>query len=317
MSANGRFGIRGLSALALALGLVSTMLAVPAAMPVESAREALPGLSAATLYARVHVMGASASAGFGVRPPAGRSGAARAEAMTIARIADLARLGDGEVTGDATGLFFANPVAVGTAQVDALLAADPRPTVVFADDFLFWFTYGALDAERRPIKDESQRLALLERGLAQLDRVVDAGIPLVVGDVPNMSGAVGRMLSKAQMPQEATLAAANARIQAWAAPKPRVAVMPLARLVEDLRDGRPFAAGRRTWSEADDGALIQRDRLHPTFAGSVAMLACTEQAANERFLGVRQPNAPGAPAAFEHDPARVAAKVRAQPQPAP
>lgn len=317
MSANGRFGIRGLSALALALGLVSTMLAVPAAMPVEAAREALPGLNAAELYRRVHVMGASASAGFGVRPPGARSGASRAEAMTIARIADLARLGDGEVTGDATGLFFANPVAVGTAQVDALLAADPRPTIVFADDFLFWFTYGALDADRRPIKDESQRLALLERGLAQLDRVVDEGIPLVVGDVPNMSGAVGRMLSKAQMPQDATLSSANGRIRAWASAKPRVAVMPLARLVEDLREGKPFAAGRRTWSEADDGALIQRDRLHPTFAGSVALLACTEQAANERFLGVRQPNAPGAPAAFEHDPARIAAKARAPLQPAP
>jgi hypothetical protein len=47
------------------------------------------------------------------------------------------------------------------------------------------------------------------------------------------------------------------------------------------------------------------------------MLACTEQAANERFLGVRQPNAPGAPAVFEHDPDRVAATARAQAQPAP
>jgi hypothetical protein len=311
------FGVRGLSALALALGLVSTMLAVPAAMPAEPARTALPGVTAATLYARVHVMGASASAGFGVRAPNARNGAARAEAMSLARIAELARIGDGSVTGDATGLFFANPPAVGAGQVDAVLAAEPRPTIVFADDFLFWFTYGALDAERKPVKAESQRLALLERGLAQLDRIVEAGIPLVVGDVPNMSGAVGRMLSKAQMPQESTLAQANERIRDWAAPKQRVAVMPLARLVEDLREGKPFDAGRRTWSEADDGALIQRDRLHPTFAGSVAMLACTEQAANERFLGIRQPNAPGAPAVFEHDPDRVAATARAQAQPAP
>lgn len=310
-------GIRGLSAFALALGLVSTMLAVPAAMPSEPVREALPGASAATLYARVHVMGASASAGFGVRPPVARGGATRAEAMSLARIAELASLGGGTVTGDATGLFFANPTAVGAGQVDAVLASEPRPSIVFADDFLFWFTYGALDADRRPVKDEAQRLALLERGLSQLDRIVEAGIPMVVGDVPNMSDAVGRMLNKAQMPAEATLAAANERIRGWAGGKQRVAVMPLARLVDDLREGKPFAAGRRTWSEADDGALIQRDRLHPTFAGSVAMLACTEQAANERFLGVRQPNAPGAPAVFEHDPARVAAKARAQLQPAP
>jgi len=39
-------------------------------------------------------------------------------------------------------------------------------------------------------------------------------------------------------------------------------------------------------------------------------VARTEQAANERFLGVRQPNAPGAPTAFEHDPAKVLARLR-------
>jgi hypothetical protein len=89
-----------------------------------------------------------------------------------------------------------------------------------------------------------------------------------------------------------------------------VAVLPLAKLVDDLRSGKPFEAGRRSWSEEVDGALIQRDQLHPTFTGSVALLACTEQAANERFLGVRQPNAPGAPVAFEHDPTKVAERIR-------
>jgi hypothetical protein len=199
---------------------------------------------------------------------------------------------------------------MGSAQVDATLTQEPRVTMVFADDFLFWFVYGALSADRTPIKDESQRLQLLERGLAQLNRIVEAGVPLVVGDVPDMSLAVGKMLSKAQMPKLETIALANERIRAWAKDKPRVAVLPLAKLVDDLRSGKPFEAGRRSWSEEVDGALIQRDQLHPTFTGSVALLACTEQAANERFLGVRQPNAPGAPVAFEHDPTKVAERVR-------
>ena len=305
-----RFGTRGLSAMALGVALVTGLLAVPATMPASVARAAVPGLDAAGLYARVHFIGASASAGFGVKPPLPRDNPQRLEPMSLARIATLARAGAGQVDGDATGFFFANPVPVGTQQVDALLSAQARPSIVFADDYLFWFTYGALGADRKAIKEEDARLKLLDKGLAQLDRVVEAGIPLVVGDVPDMSAAVGRMLSPSQMPKPATLAAANERIRAWAREKALVAVLPLSRLIEELRSGTPFQAGRRTWSEEADGPLIQRDQLHPTFAGSVALIARGEQAANERFLGVRQPNAPGAPAAFEHDPVKVAEKLR-------
>ena len=307
---NGGFGTRGLSAMALAVGLVTALSAVPAAMPPSAPAARAAGIDAATLFARVHVIGASASAGFGVRAPGKREPGARTMALTLDRIGECARLSAGEVTGDATSFFFTDPCGIGKDQVGAALGRDPRPTLVVADDFLFWFTYGALDAERKPVSDESQRLALLDRGLAELDRVVAAGIPLVVGDVPDMFEAVGRMLTAAQTPKPATLSTANARIRQWAAGKPRVAVMPLAQLAADLRSGKPFVAGRRSWSEESDGPLLQKDRLHPTFAGTVAMLARTEQSANERFLGIRQPNAPGAPAAFEHDPERVGAKAR-------
>ncbi|MBM4098720.1 MAG: hypothetical protein FJ260_02015 [Planctomycetes bacterium] len=306
-----RLGMRGLSGLALAIAAAVTLAVVPVAMP-SPVRDALPGLDAPTLYARVHVIGASASAGFGVRPPVERGTPGRLSGLTLAQVAECAGNGSCRVTGDATALFSASPLSTGTEQVEGLLAMDPRPTVVFADDFLFWFTYGALavDGNRTPITDESQRLQMLESGLALLDRVVEVKLPLVVGDIPDMSVAVGGMLSRMQMPKPDTLARANERIRAWAAGKPRVAVLPLARLVEELRSGKPFDAGRRSWSEATDGPLIQRDQLHATFAGTVALLARTEQSANERFLGIRQPNAPGAPAVFEHDPATVGARVR-------
>lgn len=309
-AAAGRFGVRGLSALALAVGLAIALVAVPAALPGSGSGAEARGVDARTLWSRVHVIGASASAGFGVRAPVPPGSGLRPPTMTLAKVAATASLVGAEVTGDATGLFFADPCGTGTAQVDAALEADPRPSIVLADDFLFWFTYGGLDAERKPIKDEAQRLALLERGLAQLDRLADAGLRVVVGDVPDMSEAVGRMLTPRQMPAPATLQAANDRIRAWAGARRAVALLPLAELVGDLRSGTPFTAGRRTWSERADGPLIQRDRLHPTFAGMVALLAKTEQSANERFLGAMQPNAPGAPAAFEHDPATVGDRVR-------
>lgn len=306
-----RSAVRGLSAAALAILAGTLLLAVPAALPTSLARDAAPGIDPSQLYARVMVIGASASAGFGVRPPPPRTPGTRGEPMTIAALAGASRLGAADVEGDATALFFMNPPAIGTAQVDAVLARSPRPTIVFACDFLFWFTYGALAADRTPISDEAQRLALLERGLALVDRIAAAGIPVVVGDIPDMSAAVGRMLSRAQMPRPETLDRANALIAAWAAARPLVAVMPLSSLTQELRQGRPFRAGRREWSEQADGPLIQRDQLHPTFAGSIALIARTEQAANERFLGIRRPNAPGAPAAFEHDPAKVAESMRA------
>ena len=310
MSARLRDPMRGLSAGALACLAAALLAMVPAAMPIASARAPAPGVDARTLWSRVHFIGASASAGFGVRMPGARAGAGRGEAMTLARVAGLARVSAGEVTGDATGMFFMSPLQTGEGQVEQSLAMDPPPTLVVADDFLFWFTYGATDADRRPVRDESQRLATLERGLALLERIDARGIPLVVGDIPDMSPAVGRMLSRAQMPEAETIGRANARIREWARERPRVAVLPLARLVEDLRSGKPFTAGRRSWSESTDGPLIQRDQLHPTFAGTVALLARSEQAANERLLGFRQPNAPGTPVAFEHDPAAVAENAR-------
>ena len=307
---NSRIGVRGLSAMALVLAFVTVLLAVPASMPVSLARDATPGIDPSTLYSHVHFIGASATAGFGVRAPLARGRQGRLEQMTLANVALSARVVAGAVTGDATALFFANPIPVGTAQVDGALAENPKATLVVADDFLFWFCYGALGADRTPIKDEAQRLALLNKGLEQLDRVVAAGIPLVVGDLPDMQAAVGKMLTPKQMPRKETLAKANERIRTWAQDKPRVAVMPLSKLLVELRSGKPFEAGRRSWSAETDGDLLQRDELHPTFAGSVALVARTEQAANERFLGVRQPNAPGAPTAFEHDPAKVLARLR-------
>jgi hypothetical protein len=310
-------GLRGLAASALLCTLAILLAATPQAIGTETTAGVAAGIDAKTLWDRAHVIGASASAGFGVRPPLPADHPGRLQPVTLASIADAARAGAGTVTGDATGLFFLSPSSNGGREVDGTLAAQPRPTIVIGVDFLFWFTYGAGDGDGRAIRDEKQRLAHLEAGLALADRIAKAGMPLVIGDIPDMSPAVGKMLSKAQMPALETIARANERIRTWAAERPRVAVVPLARLVAELRSGKPFEAGRRTWSEAADGALIQRDQLHPTFVGSLALLACIEQAVNERFLGVTQPNAPGAPRAFREDPAAVAATWRDRADAAP
>ena len=75
-------------------------------------------------------------------------------------------------------------------------------------------------------------------------------------------------------------------------------------------------SGRHEVPPDDEGyVFIDRDGTH--FRAILNFLRTgfvdqprSEQAANERFLGVRQPNAPGAPTAFEHDPAKVVARLR-------
>lgn len=289
--------------------------AAPGSAPTPTA-SAPPPAPAPALFERVHIMGASASAGFGLRPPFSGDHPGRLRPLNLTQIAQAAAVCSNTVTGDATSFFFTNPLEIGKAQVAAVLRSSPRPTIVLAADYLFWFTYGANDAQREPIRDEAQRLELLEVGLANVDHLVKAGIPVVVGDIPDMSATVGIMLSRQQMPELATLERANARIHAWAAERPRVAVVPLATLVQQLNGQEPFDAGGRTWSVERDGPLIQSDRLHPTFVGSVALLASAEQAATERFGGNGCPEgAEGSTPpsqAFEHDPQKVAAAVRAR-----
>lgn len=294
-------------------GLLAALLAATptaARLGGGSTPSAVAGVDAATLFNRVHIIGASASAGFGVRAPVPPDHSGRATAMPLARIAQAARAEGGTVTGDATSLFFSSPLATGRAQVDAVVEMRAKPTLVLGVDYLFWFTYGALNADRARITDESQRLALLEIGLANVDRILALGVPVAVGDLPNMSAAVGRMLSKAQMPKQETLDAANARIRAWAAERPLVTVVPLAALLKQLEAGEPFRAGSRTWSAKADGPLIQADQLHATFVGSVALLACSEQAVTEHFRRSDAPAPTGS--AFEHDPAKVGARLRAE-----
>jgi hypothetical protein len=92
----------------------------------------------------------------------------------------------------------------------------------------------------------------------------------VLGDLPNMESAVGKMLSRSQMPAPATIAKANERIAAWAEARGNVILFPLATLVEDLKAGRTIVAGGVEFVPTA-GRLIQSDDLHPTFRGSLAM----------------------------------------------
>jgi hypothetical protein len=170
----------------------------------------------------------------------------------------------GTVEAQASDLFFLGPRAMGSQQV--AFAVDDEATLVVALDFLFWFGYGAQTASGAPLEDEDGRLELLEVGLELLDEIEG---PLVVGDFPDMSDAVGKMLVESQMPAAETLERLSARVRAWAAEREDTLVLPLAAAVRTLKSDQAITLGRHTWPAGT--RLLLRDQLHPNLPGQVGV----------------------------------------------
>lgn len=213
---------------------------------------------------RIAILGASVSQGFGAPPGWGTVVDSSRATVPKAR------------TVQASVFFFNNPVGKGTALADAAKAFGP--TLVLAVDFLFWFGYGAVDVEGKEIKSEDARLRLLERGLALLEGF---GCPLVVGDFPDASAAVGGILGAAQMPGVETLEGLNARLRGWAAGRTNVVVVPLADWMRRIQAREEVRIGALSFGADTTAGWLQADRLHPTIDGLVALAMLV----NDRLVG--------------------------------
>lgn len=166
-------------------------------------------------------------------------------------------------------LMFVNTASNARQLVES--AHDRNPTLVVALDFLFWFGYGDLPSE-------DARLALLERGLDQLEGFE---CPLVVGDFPDMKAALrgksplangGPLLQAAQVPSPETLTKLNARLAAWAAERPNVVLVPLSEFVAKIHSGEKLEVRGNTFGGKDALAtLMQPDLLHPTLRGTIGV----------------------------------------------
>jgi hypothetical protein len=267
----------------------------------------------------IGILGASASAGFGVTivGPAGDGPGVVGTRLSeiVLAIEDPPSI---VVRDWSTASFFTRPLEIGPSAVQRCLQ-NPSDAIL-AIDFLFWFAYGDLDAKGEPIVEESQRDGLFEVGLSLLDSIE---VPILVGDLPDVRGASPRMLSRWQVPSVETLERLNTRLRAWAGSKPNVRVFPLGERTRMALEDRgppttgPHVAGprerigdssevaRRT--DVPSPALVQRDRLHPTFEGLVLMA----EAAILAMDGVPA-FAPLASAVGNHDSTPVADRVRAR-----
>lgn len=253
--------------------------------------------------ARVATVGASATDGFGIfvvrQTPIGRiptgwslAKSLRAASQNTVIVSDLG-----------TSMFFLAPAKTGSRLLSRALRADVD--LIVAIDFLFWFAYGNTAADGKIMRTGNERAAMIERGLNILD-LYDG--PLVIGDLPDMSGAIGHMLSAQQVPSAEVRASLNERIHAWAAERPRVRLFPLATITEQLREGKPFSIGSHTWSGDALAGLLQRDQLHPTIDGQIAMMQVLQELfANDPEFSVRGPR-------LDADHARM--RTRISPPPA-
>lgn len=215
---------------------------------------------------RVAVIGASATCGWGLHAPPTRADITP-HRINLSHVLDAAIIEPHDpVAFHGDPLFFARPAVAGRRSVDQLLAI--RPTQVVALDFLFWYAYGSRDLSGVPIERPRQRMAGLEAGLAELERL---DVPLLVGDIPNVSPAVGVILSASMVPDEATIAAMNRRIADWARGRSDTRVFPLADLLEALYANRAFDVDGQHLEAGARDEMLQADQLHPTLRGLVAI----------------------------------------------
>ena len=209
-----------------------------------------PAPVAPPLYQRIVMLGASATSGFHESEPLGGP---KTPQYHFANYIEAALIGTHElVTTQATSLLFLQPEDTMKKQVTATLNA--KPTLVIGIDAMFWFCYGAG-------LSEEQRATRFEAGLKELERI---DVPLIVGDIPDATQAVGGILSKAELPEPRTIERCNERLTAWAAGRKNVSVFPIARVMTSAAANEQVILAGHTWEAGKSSALIRSDRLHPS-----------------------------------------------------
>ena len=240
---------------------------------------------------RVAVVGASASAGFGLGKEVD-GGASLADLLERA-----APEAFGEVLDLADPFFFQNPDrSLERALVSVRTFA---PDLIVGVDVQFWFGYGAKSMDLR-VRHLRQCLTALEGVAEELDARV------LVGDFPDVRDASFLFMPPDYEPDDATLAELNAVVRAWCEEHARFDLVPMGGFVDHLQAGEPIELRGRSFDTSDQAVWLQQDRLHPTLFGTAA-LALLALDVLERESGLVGPNAT---LEVEWEPAAVADALR-------
>lgn len=209
---------------------------------------------------RVHVIGASVSGGFRDGPNFGAE--EQGDSVTMQEllrkwVGGQARVSTHDTT--AMTLMFLDPLGTGADEIAGVVKA--KPDLVVGADFLFWFAYGFVDADRPESEARAERL---QKGL---DLLATLAMPVLVGDLPDMTGAERRMLKPRQIPSPEVLLQLNSQLKAFVAAHDHLHLLPLSEIVAAMRTqgvALPLADGPLP---TPPGALQQADKLHANRLG--------------------------------------------------
>ena len=234
---------------------IAILLACLPTSPCAHAEDAT--LTPSTLHAPLVVIGASASAGFTLSEP---FGGAKTPKYRLNRYLAAALLNpNASIQSLAATSFFLEADKQAKQQIEGALAT--KPAAVIGIDFLFWFCYGN-------VPNEEDRAPRFDRGLAYLDQL---NCPLVIGDIPDASGAVGGILGAKEVPKPEVIAAANRRLTEWASRRKNVALVSLSEFMTACLNDHALSIGPLTIPEGQTGKLLQSDKLHPARHGCAAL----------------------------------------------
>ena len=209
---------------------------------------------------RVAVTGASVTAGYGlITPPI--KGNFGGYPINLKHIVDAMILAPHEeVAYFGHPMFFARPVVYGSELIEKVTAHEP--TLIVAVDYLFWFAYGNVG-----FSGEEYRIKKFKDGLSILENIQTH---LIIGNIPDVRKAIGKVLSASQVPAVETIQKMNNMLRSWAMLHPKVKVLNVYELYKALLDDTTLTTSSYTWPAGSQEKLLQKDMLHTTFEGTVA-----------------------------------------------
>ena len=218
------------------------------------------------------MIGASATAGFTASEPLGGTSTPW---LALNRYVDAALTASHEPAQNfGNAFFFLQPRLFGQQQIARALTNNP--TLVIGLDFPFWFCYGEG-------KTDAERLKRFDQGLKLLESIP---CPLVLGNLPDASAAVNKMLRPDQMPNLTAIAAANQRLKTWAASRSQVVVVDLSTFMRQATTNRAITVGGYTLKDGQTRILLQDDALHPTPPGCAVLALAVLDAVQAMRLNV-------------------------------
>ena len=213
------------------------------------------------LWARPVIIGASVSDGYHHTETIGGP---KSEALALdLYLQKLLESPETKIINLSNRLCFFSPLVIAHKQI--FDAQKNEPSIVIAIDQLFWHLYGRYD-------NKEERLKTFQNALDNLSAI---DCPLIIGNIPDASESIRKMLSVKQVPKIETINKANQILSKWVEKriqnKQRTAIVDLSSFMKLCVANEEIKLSNVIYPAGTTRDFLQRDRLHPTPLGISAI----------------------------------------------